>query len=257
MLLKKKPKNEQINNLVELKSIGGLINLKDTNKVVLTLIGLSGGILLSLLAILILLVNNARLASKEKIFVQTVDGKIEQAVEKDLYFRSDKIIQDFVTKWLYLTYELDSSIANSDKNDRGVELKVGQQDFKIPTAVYTGSYGIVDGFRTEFLKKYATNFVPLEYWRGDFASTLRIYHISKPLRKDERTYHVNVMATRIDRTFGSEIGMAKFNKTLVLKATNPYQGTEAGKQPNFLRQYLKEEILNSGLLVDTIGNLKL
>lgn len=249
-------KNKEENSLVELKPTGGLISLKDTNKVVLTLIGFSGAILLSLLAILILLVNNSRLAADEKVFVQTVDGKIVQAIEKDIYFRSDKIIQDFVAKWLYLTYELDSSILNSDKNDTGVKLKVGQQDFKIPTAAYTASYGLVDGFRIEFLKKYAAEFVPLEYWRGNFTSTLKIYHISEPIRKDERTYHVNVMATRIDRSSNSEIGKAKFNKTIVLTAINPYQPNEAGKHPNFLRTYLKEQLLNSGLLVDTIGNLK-
>ncbi len=239
-------------NLIELKPNKALIGLKDINKVVLSLLGLTGGLLLSFLIILILLVNNNRLAAREKIFVETLDGKTQQAVEKDSLFRSDKVIHEFVTNWLYLTYELDSRIPNSTEHDVGVEIEYQKkEEFKIPSKTYTASYAIVDGFREEFLKKFA-EFVPKEFYSGEFISVLRIYHISEPIRKKDNTYHVKITATRIDKNSSGEEGRVKFNKTIVLKPIEPYRQTTG--EPSAFRNFLENKLLKSGLLITSIEN---
>ncbi len=238
-------------NLVELKPNKALIALKDTNKVVLSLLGLTGGLLLSFLMILILLVNNNRLAAREKIFVETLNGKTQQAVEKDALFRSNEVIHEFVTNWLYLTYELDSRIPNSTEHDGGVEIEYQKEELKIPSKTYTASYAIIDGFREEFLKKFA-EFVPNEFYSGEFISVLRIYHISEPIRKKDNTYHVKVMATRIDKASSGEKGGVKFNKTIVLKPIEPYRQTT--DEPSAFRNFLENKLLKSGLLITSIEN---
>lgn len=246
-----KSNTAQYDNLIELKPNKALISLKDTNKVVLSLLGLTGGLLLSFLTILILLVNNNRLAAKEKIFVETIDGKTQQAIEKDPLFRSSEVIHEFVTNWLYLTYELDSRILNSTEHDVGVEVEYQKEELKIPSKTYTASYAIIDGFREEFLKKFA-EFVPKEFYSGEFISVLRIYHISEPIRKKDNTYHVKVMATRIDKASSGEKAGVKFNKTIVLKPIEPYRQT-AG-EPSAFRNFLENKLLKSGLLIISIEN---
>lgn len=244
--------NNSKNNLVELKSNKTLISIKETNKIVLTLIFLTANLSLSLLAILLLLVNNNKLIQKDKIFVQDSSGAIQAASEKDVNFRSDEVIKKFVTNWLYLTWELDSSIPNTEQQDIGVEIRYkGQNKFKVPSRVYAASFAIEQGFREEFLKKIS-ELVPLEFYNGKFESELLIYNIGNPVRKED-TYQVQVTATRTDKNDSGELGRYKFNKTIILKPIEPYKLALGNDEKSHFRKYLNQ-FLSSGLIINSIHN---
>ncbi len=246
--------NNEKNNLVELKSKAGLVGIKETNKVVITLIALTGTLAFSILGNLMLLNNNNQLATREKIFVQQQDGTTQEAVERDSNFRSDEVIKETVTNWLYLTWEWDSRIPGSEENDGGIEIKVGAEKYLVPTRVYTASYLIEEGFRHEFLKAMS-ELIPKEVYAGRLTSTLTIYHIGNPVKNKNGEYEVEVIATRTDvsETGSGEKAQAKFNKILILKPIEPYKNLLGEDEPSAFRQHLSQ-LLQNGLIITSIHN---
>lgn len=232
-----------------LESKTDLIAVKESNKV-LTIFGLlTSGLLLSFIAILVLVVTNYNLAKKEKIYVEQLNGQTKVARAKDYDFRSEQAIRETVTKWLYLMWEWDSRIADSEELDPG--FNVGNRQ-KVPTKVYAASYLIVDGLRQEILKGMA-NVIPDSVYDGRLTSNLTIYHIGKPVRKEKDLYEVYVIASRTDISNRGEEGSTKFNKIITLKTIEPYQLVMGADEPSAFRKQLNN-LLQSGLIVIGIEN---
>jgi len=236
---------------IELKDKTDLINVKDTNKVLLSLIALTGILGISIFGNLILSFNNYKLAKEEKIFVEQLDGTTEVAVEKDYDFRSEEVIRETVSDWLYLTWEWDSSIPNSEKLDSGMKVKYEKESLQVPSKAYAASYLLEEGFRQEFLKGLS-ELIPTSLYSGNLTSILTIYHIGKPIR-DKNQYKVKVIATRKDITSNGEEREAQFNKIISLKSIEPYRLVLEEDEPNAFRKNQKE-ILKNGLIITSITN---
>jgi hypothetical protein len=237
----------------EVKSKTSLINIKEANKVVLALITLAGATVLLGVSNLALVVNNSKLATRDNIFVEQLDGTTRKATEKEPYFRSDEVIRETVSNWLYLTWEWDSSIPGSEETDTGIKIEKGGDKFVVPTKVYSASYLIAEGFREEFLENMS-ELIPEEFYRGTLSSQLTIYFIGKPVRKGD-TYEVEVIATRkdINNNGNGETARAKFNKTLILQPIEPYKNVMGGEEPSPFRKYLTD-LLKNGLIITSVHN---
>jgi len=246
-------KDRSGSQLKEIKPNKSLIGIKDTNKIVLTLILLTAGLLISLFGNLALITNNSKLAARDKIFVEQEDGTTQTAVEKDALFRSDEVIKETIINWLYLTWEWDSRIGENDRRDRGITIEKRGVKYVVPTRVYTASYLIEDSFRYEFLKAIS-KIIPKEVYDGRLTSNLIIYHIGDPIRNKDK-YEVEVIATRFDisETGGGEKKQAKFNKILELRAIEPYKNVLGDEEPSAFRRHLNE-LLKNGLIVSSIRN---
>jgi hypothetical protein len=240
-------------NLVEIKSKTDLIGIKETNKIVASLMALTGSLILSLLANLLLVGNNHQLATKEKIFVEQQNGSTQTAIEQDRDFRSEDVIRTTVSNWLYLTWEWDSRIPGSESRDKGVKIKEeGEQtEYIVPSRVYTASYLIQEGFRREFLKKMA-ELIPDEVYSGSMTSQFTIYHIGAPIR-NKNQYEVTVVGTRVDLTQAGEKRQARFNKKIVLKTIEPYRNVLGAEEPSAFRKHLAHLMAN-GLIITSIHN---
>ena len=238
-------------NTFELKNKTDLIQVKDTNRVVFVLTLLASGMLIFSLAGLTLGISNYRLAKRQKIYVEQPDGSIEIAQEKDFDYRSDEVIKETVTNWLYLNWEWDNRIPNSEKKDSGVSLKNEANYVKVPSKVYTASYLMEDGFRQEFLKKMA-QLVPESVYRGNLTSNLRIYHLGQP-KRNKNQYEIQVVTTRIDLSSNGERGETKFNKIFVLETIEPYHLVLEEDEPSNFRKQL-QQLLKNGLMIKEIRN---
>lgn len=238
-------------DLVEIKPKTDLVGIKETNKVVVSLMGLTASLVLSLLGNLFLLGNNHELATKEKIFVEQRDGATSVAIEKNRNFRSEEVILKTVSNWLYLTWEWDSRISGSDLKDKGVVIRDDRTDYIVPSKVYTASYLIEEGFRREFLKQMA-QLIPEEVYSGGLTSQFFIYHLGVPIRKGDR-YEVSVIATRVDLSSSGEKLQAKFNKKIVLKPVEPYRNILGNKEPSAFRKHLAQ-LMSGGLIIESIQN---
>ncbi|MBW4532338.1 MAG: hypothetical protein KME09_00190 [Pleurocapsa minor HA4230-MV1] len=242
------------NNLIEIKSKTALIGIKETNKVVASLMGLTGALFLSLLVNLLLVGNNHQLATKEKIFVEQQDGSTQTAIEQDSDFRSEDVIRETVSNWLYLTWEWDSRIPGTEARDKGVKIKEeggDRTEYLVPSRVYTASYLIQTGFRQEFLKKMA-KLIPDEVYSGSMTSQFTIYHIGVPIR-NKNQYAVNVIGTRVDLTQAGEERQARFNKKIVLKTIEPYRNVFGADEPSAFRKHLAH-LMKNGLIITSIHN---
>ena len=235
------------NTTYELKNKTDLIEVKETNRVVIIFTLLTIGILTSLLFNLILVVTNYRLATRDKIYVEQIDGKTTVAQEKDPNFRSTKSIHNHVATWIYLNWEWDSNISGSDEPDSGFSLKNGQ---KVPSRVYAASYLLDDGFREEFLVQMS-ELIPRSFYSGKLKSDVRIHNLGKPVRIAQDKYKIAVIASRIDRTDKGDLGGVEFNKTLILKTIEPYQLILGSQEPSPFRKQLNE-LLKNGLLIESI-----
>lgn len=238
-------------DLIEIKQKKELIGIKETNKVVVSLMGLTAGLVLSLLGNLFLLGNNHQLAVKEKIFVEARDGSTSVAVEQDRNFRSNEVILKTVSNWLYLTWEWDSRIPGSDLKDKGVTIEDEQNDYRVPSKVYTASFLTIEGFRQEFLKEMA-ELIPEEVYSGGLTSQFFLYHLGVPIRKGDQ-YEVSVIATRIDLSSTGEKLQAKFNKKIILKPIEPYSNVLGKNEPSAFRKNLAE-LMSGGLIITDIEN---
>lgn len=231
-----------------------LISTKETNKVVLSLMGLVLIMIASWLCILILLATNNQLANKRTVFVQQPDGTVVQAQEKDENYRADEVIQATIANWLPLMFEWDNRIAGSKTTDRGIQLGSVNDRFVVPTKVYMASFLLAPGLRWELLKAMSTE-IPKEVYRGDVTSIFEIHYLGKPIRK-ENAYEINVMATRTDI---SQIGQSKresrYHKTITLIPVEPYRNVLGKDEPSAFRKQLAE-LKKNGLAISLVRELK-
>ena len=233
----------------ELKAKTALIPTKDKNKVVRIFTILSLGLSLSLLVNFTLTINNFLLARKQKIYVEQENGSTKIAQEKDRNYRSESVIRQTVTNWLYLNWEWDGRIPNSEQLDPGIHLKEAPK-MKVLTIVYLASYFIEAGFRTEFLKEMSA-LIPKSVYLGNATSNLTIYHLGTPTRIDDTTYQIKVIATRTELSESGESAHTKFNKVFTLKTIEPYRLLLGENEPSAFRKQLNE-LLKNGLMIANI-----
>lgn len=249
-----KTKNYQAqNHSHELQPKTDLINVKDTNKVVLTLSGLAITLFLSLFANLGLAVSNYVLAKQEKIYVEQRNGQTIVARESDRDFRSAAAIRTTAANWLALSFEWDNRIPNSEELDPGFALPDG---LKVPTRVYAASY-LVDannGFRQEYLTKMA-EVIPRAVYSGGLTSNLQIYELGEPVRIAKDRYQLSVVATRTDISATGEKGQTEFNRVITFRTIEPYRLVLGNSEPSTFRKQLNQ-LLKSGLIIESINNLK-
>jgi hypothetical protein len=242
----KKHKLDDTTQVTELEDKPALVSTKESNKVITTYIVLSFALLLSILVNFTFIILSLRLATKEKIYV-TIGDEVEIAEEKDPYFRSDRVIQETISDFLYLTHEWDSSIPNSSNEDSGVKLEGENSYFKVPTKVYAASYLLEVGFRQQFLEKISQEINP-DFYQGRLSSDLKIYHIGKPERFEKNLYRVAVIMTRTEKTSEIETQEVQLNQTIYLQATRPYNLILGDREPSNFRKQLNH-LLRNGLII--------
>jgi hypothetical protein len=144
--------NKNLNDR-ELKDESSLITTKDSNKVIIVFFILAISLLISGIINLGFIYLSLKLTTQDKIFV-TNKGQIEIAEEKDPDFRTDRVIEETISNWLYLTHEWDYPSSNNAASDPGVQLQ-GEDNhyFKVPSKVYAASYLLEIGFREKFLEE--------------------------------------------------------------------------------------------------------
>ena len=234
----------------ELQNKTDLVSVKETNKVVLSLLFLTSGLVLTLLISLVLVVSNYNLAKKEKIYVEQLDGQTRVAQEQDYDYRSDEVLRETVSNWLYLNWEWDSRIPHSDELDPGFRMPDGS---KVPSRVYAASYLLDEGFRPEFLNRMS-ELIPNAVYSGNLTSNLKIYHLGKPIRLEKKDeYQILVVASRTDISSSGEQAQTKFNKLLTLKTIEPYRLILGEEEPSAFRKQLNQ-LLQSGLVIKSINN---
>jgi hypothetical protein len=240
-----------LSNKKTLEEKKDLIKAKDTNKVIIIFFFLGISLLISASINLLFVYLSLTLATREKIFVMR-QGEIEIAQEKDPSFRSEKVIEETVATFLYLTHEWDSQIPERAGKDPGVQLK-GEQNkyFRVPTKVYTASYLLEVGFRKQFLQELAKS-IPSSFYHGRLSSTLKIYHLGNTERIDDRLYRVKVIMTRTELIDGVEEKETQINQTIYLEATRPYRLVLGNEEPRAFKKQLNN-LLKNGLIIYKIS----
>ena len=234
-----------------LEENNSIIATKDSNKVIIIFFLLGISLLFSTIVNLGFIFLSLKLGTREKIFVAR-QGEIELAQEKDPHFRSDKLIEETVSNWLYLTYEWDSSIPNSTTKDPGVQIKGEQNNyFRVPTRTYTASYLLEIGFRKKFLEQISKS-IPSSFYHGKFSSNLKIYHIGNTERIKDNLYRVEVIMTRTDSIEKVETDETLIHQYVYLQATKPYRLLLGNEEPSQFRKQLNL-LLKNGLIIYKIS----
>ena len=243
MLLNKDKKSSS----VELKEQESLIESKDSNKVIVIFFLLATSLLVSVVGNIGLIYLSLNLGTREKIFV-TRKGEVEIAREKDPNFRDDKLIEETVSNWLYLTHEWDASVPGTEAKDPGVRL-IGDDNkyFQVPTKAYVASYLLEIGFRKEYLQQLSKS-VPSEFYGGKIESNLKLYFIGNTERIDDYLYKVDVIFTRTDIQENIELKETQVNQTIYLQATEPYRLLLKDEDPSIFRKQLNQ-LLKNGLII--------
>ena len=240
-------KKNQESGSVELENRESLIESKDSNKVIFVFFLLATSLLVSVLGNIGLIYLSLNLGTREKIFV-TRKGEIEIAREKDPNFRDDKLIEETVSNWLYLTHEWDASVPRTSAKDPGVQL-IGNDNkyFKVPTKAYVASYLLEIGFRKQYLEELSKS-VPSGFYSGKIESNLKLYFIGNTERIDDYLYKVDVIFTRTDIQENIELEETQINQTIYLQATKPYRLLLEDEDPSIFRKQLNQ-LLKNGLII--------
>lgn len=239
-------KSDRLPQDLELEDKQSLVTVKDSKKVIFTYIIFCLALLISIFGNFTLGILSLRLATREKIYVTRKD-EVEIAEEKDPHFRSDLVIQQTVSDFLYLTQEWDASIPDSDVQDSGVQLKGENSYIRVPTRVYVGSYLLEVGFRRQYLENMSEDIEPV-FYQGRLSSDLKIYHIGKPERFKDNLYRLKVIMTRTEKINEIEIQEVQLQQIIYLQATQPYNLVLGEDEPsNFRKQIAK--LLQNGLII--------
>ncbi|BAZ47130.1 hypothetical protein NIES4102_41760 (plasmid) [Chondrocystis sp. NIES-4102] len=234
-------------NIIELEEKTDLIESKDGNKIILIFFILGISLFVSILGNLALIYLSVNLGTREKIFV-TRKGEIEIAQEKDPNFRDEKLIEETVSNWLYLTHEWDSSVPGSSVKDSGVQLvSSNNKYFKVPTKVYLASYLLEIGFRKQYLEELSKS-IPSTFYSGKVESNFKLYFIGNTERIDDYLYKTDVIFTRTDVEENVEIAETQINQTIYLQATKPYRLMLGKEDPSIYRKQLNQ-LLKNGLII--------
>lgn len=231
---------------LELEDKQSLVSVKDSKKVIFTYIILCLALLISIFGNFALGILSLKLATREKIYV-TRKNEIEIAEEKDPHFRSDPVIQQTVSNFLYLTQEWDASIPDNNLQDSGVKLKGEDRYIQVPTRVYVGSYLLEVGFRRQYLENMSEVIDPV-FYQGRLSSDLKIYHIGKPERFKDNLYRLKVIMTRTEKINEIETQEVQLQQIIYLQATQPYNLVLGEDEPSNFRKQIKK-LLQNGLII--------
>lgn len=231
----------------ELEQKQSIIETKDSNKVIIIFFILASALFFSIITNVVFVFLSLHLNSKEKIYVMRKND-IEIAEEKDPNFRTNKLIEETVSNWLYLTHEWDSSLPNTEAKDPGVQLRSeNNKYFKVPTKTYVASYLIEVGFRNKFLENIS-EVIPSSFYQGRISSDLKIYYIGDIERTEDFLYKVRVIFTRTEKSDTGEIQEVKMDQTIFLQAIKPYRLVLENEEPTSFRKQLNN-ILKNGLVI--------
>lgn len=174
--------------------------------------------------------------------VQLVDGQVVTAQTSTANERSPQVINNFVEKWLYLSF-------NWTTDDLPVE--VAKIKTKIPGNVYASTFAITNqqDFREQYIKQFATLINQATEQKPSIQSAISIDYISeKPTKIAEGLWEVTVVSTWVglDASNGQEVFQIPFNKKLRLKSipiagkptfTLPEDHTQLQSIVNQINQY--------------------
>ena len=193
----------------------------------------------------------SRVNQKQIIGVQLTDGQVVTAQTSKVNERSDLVINNFVEKWLYLSF-------NWTTDDLTVEIEKTKS--KVPGNVYASTFAVTTkkDFRNSYIKQFAELIDKATGKKSSIQSAISIDHISpKPTKVREGLWEITVVATWIgmDTGSGKQVFEIPFNKKLRLKSI-PIAGKPTFTSPKEITQLqsIVNEINQYGLQITEIEN---
>ena len=194
-----------------------------TNKNKLVQSGNQRIVLFQLIILLLLLMNTmvscgnsgkiGRINRQQIIGVQLADGEMVTAKTANrVDERRDEVIQSFLQKWLYLSF-------NWKTSDVAVEIE--ELNVKVPGNTYAATFSITtrNNFRDQYTKELASLISQATGGRN-IQSAISIEHLSQPKQIRQGVWEAKVISTwtGMDAGEGKEVFSVPFNKKVRLKA---------------------------------------
>ena len=184
----------------------------------------------------------SRVNQKQIMGVQLVDGQVVTAQTSQVNERSDLVLNNFVEKWLYLSF-------NWTTDDLTVEIE--KTKAKVPGNVYASTFAVTTkkDFRSSYTEQFAELIDKATGKKSSIQSAISIDYISqKPIKIKEGLWEVTVISTwtGLNTSNGKEVFQIPFNKKLRLKSipiagkptfTNPEAITQLQSIVNEINQY--------------------
>lgn len=196
----------------------------------------------------------SRVNKNQIMGVQLADGQVVTAQTSKVNDRSDLVINNFVEKWFYLSF-------NWTTDDLTVEIE--KTKAKISGNVYASTFAITTkkDFRALYIKQFAELIDKATDKKSSIQSAISIDYISeKPTRISEGLWEVIVVSTwtGLDTSNGKEVFQIPFNKKLRLKSI-PIAGKPTFTSPEEITQLqsIVNEINQYGLQIIEIENYDL
>jgi hypothetical protein len=196
----------------------------------------------------------SRVNQKQIIGVQLADGQVVTAQTSQVNERSNLVINNFVEKWLYLSF-------NWTTDDLTVEVE--KIKAKVPGNVYASTFAVTtkNDFRHQYIKQFAELIDKATGKKSSIQSAISIDYISeKPTKIQEGLWEVTIVSTwtGLDRSSGQEVFQIPFNKKLHLKSI-PIAGKPTFTSPEEITQLqsIVNEINQYGLQIIEIENYDL
>lgn len=188
----------------------------------------------------------SRVNQNQIMGVQLADGQVVTAQTSQASDRSDLVINNFVEKWLYLSF-------NWTTDDLTVEIE--KTKAKVPGNVYASTFAVTTkkDFRNSYIKQFAELIDKATGKKSSIQSAISIDYISeKPTKIGEGLWEVTVVSTwtGLDTSNGKEVFQIPFNKKLRLKSI-PIAGkpTFTKSEDNTQLQNIVNEINQYGLQI--------
>ena len=232
-----------------------LVPVQSESRLITVFFGMAIALGIGTLLMLVLIATNRSLARRGKTYVQMADGTTTVAQEFDVLYRRPEVIKATAVRWMQLSFEWDSSVPGTSTPDPGMGIGK-QQNNKVPTKVYLGSYLMEPGFRQQFLHLMATEVIPADVLMSRRKSVLRFYSISDPRQIAQNRWEVDIVATRIERSATQELAEVKLNRTIALQAVPPVDLALKQDDPEVWRQTVYE-LTKNGLLITDVRPLNL
>ena len=186
--------------------------------------------------------------------VQLADGQVVTAQTSKASDRSNLVINNFVEKWLYLSF-------NWTTDDLTVEVEKTKS--KVPGNVYASTFAVTTkkDFRQQYIKQFAELIGSATGKKSSIQSAISIDYISeKPTKISEGLWEVTVVSTwtGLDTSNGKEVFEIPFNKKLRLKSI-PIAGKPTFTSPEEITQLqsIVNEINQYGLQIIDLENYDL
>lgn len=196
----------------------------------------------------------SRVNKNQIMGVQLADGQVVTAQTSKVNERSDLVINNFVEKWLYLSF-------NWTTDDLTVEIE--KTKAKVPGNVYASTFAVTTkkDFRNSYIKQFAELIDKATGKKSSIQSAISIDYISqKPTKIGEGLWEVTVVSTwtGLDTSNGKEVFQIPFNKKLHLKSI-PIAGKPTFTSPENITQLqsIVNEMNQYGLQITELENYDL